>query len=291
MGDALFRRVGSLRPLCLVILLPLLAAGCAGDDALKRRTGRIDLHVVDDWDLLVEPPSDDFAETVVRNAEGLAEPAGAGTAVVGCVAGGVALAVVTQGAGVEVGCVLGGLALYPVGYVLGFGAGALVGGALGVINLLADDGREIDMRPLVAAFEGATPRDDLAESVRAEARRLTRETLVSGGSGSEPGEAGSGATAEPGAGRRLTLTITRVQVTTTTSARPTSRIRLAVKGELTDRETGQRIAGGDWSYASEPLPTADLADDGARALQAELAVGWRALARDIVVELFEADRP
>jgi hypothetical protein len=274
MGDALFRRVGSLRPLCLVILLPLLAAGCAGDDALKRRTGRIDLHVVDDWDLLVEPPSDDFAETVARNAEGLAEPAGAGTAVVGCVAGGVALAVVTQGAGVEVGCVLGGLALYPVGYVLGFGAGALVGGALGVINLLADDGREIDMRPLVAAFEGATPRDDLAESVRAEARHLTRETLVSGG-----------------AGRRLTLTITRVQLTTTTSARPTSRIRLAVKGELTDRETGQRIAGGDWSYASEPLPTADLADDGARALQSELAAGWRALARDIVVELFEADRP
>jgi hypothetical protein len=284
MGDALFRRVGSLRPLCLAILLPLLAAGCAGDDALKRRTGRIDLHVVDDWDLLVETPSDDFAETVARNAEGLAEPAGAGTAVVGCVAGGVALAVVTQGAGVEVGCVLGGLALYPVGYVLGFGAGALVGGAQGVINLLADDGREIDMRPLVAAFEGATPRDDLAESVRAEARRLTRETLVSGG-------AGSGAATEPGADRRLTLTITRVQLTTTTSARPTSRIRLAVKGELTDRETGQRIAGGDWSYASEPLPTADLADDGARALQSELAAGWRALARDIVVELFEADRP
>jgi len=286
MGDVTLRRRGAPRLLCVPVLLLLLAAGCASDDTTKPREGPVELRVTDDWQLLVEPPTTDFADTVARTAEDYAGPAGGGGAAVGCVAGGVGLAAVSQGAGAEAGCLLGGLALYPVGYVLGFGAGAVVGSVQGVINLFVDGDEEIDMGPLLATFEGAMPRGDLTNAMLAQSQRLSLVTLVSGG---EAGETESSAAAKPRTSRHLTLTITRLQMTTTTSARPTSRLRLAVEAELTDRETGQRIGGGSWRYDSEAVSTAELAADNARALKAELAKGWRTLAVEILTGLFEPD--
>lgn len=272
--------------LCVLVLLHLLAAGCASDDTTKPREGPVELRVTEAWELLVEPPTTDFADTVARTAEDFAGPAGGGGAVVGCVAGGVGLAAVSQGAGAEAGCLLGGLALYPVGYVLGFGAGAVVGNVQGVINLFVDGDEETDMRPLLAAFEGATPRIDLTNAMLAQSQRLSLVTLVSGGA---PGETESSAAAKPQASRRLKLTITRFQLTTTSSARPTSRLRLTIEGELTDRETGQAIGGDSWSYESESVSTAELGADGAAVLKAELAAGWQKLAEDILTDLFEPD--
>jgi hypothetical protein len=287
MGEVSLRRRVPLRWLGVLVLLHLLAAGCASDDMARRRAGPVELQVTEDWELLVERPTTGFADTVAQTAEDFAEPAGVGGAAVGCVAGGVALAAVSQGAGAEPGCLVGGIALYPVGYVLGFGAGAVVGGVHGVIDLFFDAEEEIDMRLLLAVFEGAMPRVDLTNSMLAQSQRRSLVTLISGG---EAGETESISAEKSRATRRLTLTITRLQLTTTTSARPTSRLRLAVEGKLTDRETGQKIGGGSWSYDSESVSTAELAADGAKALKAELAAGWQTLAEEILSDLLEPDR-
>lgn len=286
MGDLFLQRTERSRPLGVVVLLHLLAAGCAGDSMPKGRESPVLLRVEEDWELLVEQPTDGFADTVGRNAADFADGGGKGTAIVGCVAGGMALAAVSQGHGGQAGCVLGGLALYPVGYVLGFGTGAIVGTVQGAINRLADAGEEIDTRALLAVFENATPRIDLTDAMLAQSQRLSPVTLVRSAG---PGETGNGAPpAEPD--RQLTLTITRFRLTTTTSVRPTSRLHLAVKGELTDSETGQRIRAANWSYVSEALSTAQLADDGAKAMQSELAVGWGKLANEIIADLFGSER-
>ncbi len=79
-------------------------------------------------------------------------------------------------------------------------------------------------------------------------------------------------------------------MTTTTSAAPTSRLHLAVKGELTDARTGEELRDGSWRYVSEPLSTAEIADNGADALKVELAGGWRKLADEIIDELFGPER-
>lgn len=287
MGEVSLRRRGPLRLLCVLVLLHLLAAGCASDDTARRRAGPVALRVTEDWELLVERPTTGFADTVAQTAEDFAEPAGGGGAAVGCVAGAVALAAVSQGAGAEPGCLVGGLALYPVGYVLGFGAGAVVGGVQGVIDLFFDAEEEIDMRPMLAVFEAAMPRVDLTNSMLAQSQRRSLVTLVSSG---EAGETESRSADKSSATRQLTLTITRMQLTTTTSARPTSRLRLAVEGELTDRDTGQRIGGGSWSYDGESVSTAELAADDARAMRAELAAGWQQLAEEILTDLFEPDQ-
>jgi hypothetical protein len=263
MGEVSPQRTGRSRPLGLVVLY-LLASGCVGDGTAERRDP-IELRVLEDWELLVEQPTDGFADTVARNAEDMGDVAGGGSALVGCVAGGVSLAAISQGQGGEAGCALGGLALYPVGYVVGFGTGAVVGSVQGVVNLFADADEEIDMHALSAVLASATPRDDLTDALLARSERLTLTR----------------------ASRRLTLTITRFQLTTTTSARPTSRLRLKVTGDLTDLKSGKRLSRGTWRYVSEATSTAALADNGARAMWAELDESWRKLAQDIVDDLLD----
>ncbi len=128
---------GRLRPLFVAILLPTLTLACAGDGAPQYREEPVALQVEEDWELLVELPTDGFLDTVGRNAEDFADTGAKGTAVVGCIAGGVTLVIMTEGqidAAGELGCRAGGLVLYPVGYALGYGTGAVVGTVQGAIN-------------------------------------------------------------------------------------------------------------------------------------------------------------
>ncbi len=128
---------GRPRPLLVAILLSTLTSACAGDGVPQYRDEPVALQVEEDWDLLVEQPTDSFLDTVGRNAEDFADTGAKSTAVVGCIAGGVTLVVMTEGqvdAAGELGCMAGGLVLYPVGYALGYGTGAVVGTVQGAIN-------------------------------------------------------------------------------------------------------------------------------------------------------------
>ncbi len=128
---------GRPRPLLVAVLVPTLAVACAGDGVPQYREEPVALQVEEDWDLLVEQPTDSFLDTVGRNAESFADTGAKSTAVVGCIAGGVTLVVMTEGqldAAGELGCMAGGLVLYPVGYALGYGTGAVVGTVQGAIN-------------------------------------------------------------------------------------------------------------------------------------------------------------
>lgn len=110
---------------------------CAGDGVPQYRDEPVALQVEEDWELRLEEPTHGFLDTVGRNAEDFADTGAKSIAVVGCIAGGVTLVVMTQGqadAAGEVGCVVGGLVLYPVGYALGYGTGAVVGTVQGAIN-------------------------------------------------------------------------------------------------------------------------------------------------------------
>ena len=128
---------GRLRPFLVAILLPTLTLACAGDGVPQYRDEPVALQVEEDWDLLVEQPTDSFLDTVERNAESFADTGAKSTAVVGCIAGGVTLVVLTEGqvgAAGELGCMAGGFVLDPVGYALGYGTGAVVGTVQGAIN-------------------------------------------------------------------------------------------------------------------------------------------------------------
>jgi hypothetical protein len=134
---------GGLWPLLVAILLPTLTLACAGDGAPQYREEPVALQVEEDWELLVELPTVGFLDTVGRNAEDFADTGAKGTAVVGCIAGGVTLVVITEGqvdAAGELGCMAGGLVLYPVGYALGYGTGAVVGTVQGAINTFSTSG-------------------------------------------------------------------------------------------------------------------------------------------------------
>ena len=286
-----FQWAGRLRPLLIAVLLPTLTVACAGDDMPDDRAGPIALQVQENWELLVEEPTTGFLDTVERNAEDFADTGAKSIAVVGCIAGAVTLVVMTEGQADEagdVGCMVGGFALYPVGYALGYGTGAVVGTVQGAINLLANSDDEIDTIALLAVIENAKPRADLATAMIEQSRQLSPANPVwtqgSDQTKGDPSQTG----AEPAL--QLTLTITRLWLTTTTSAPPTSRLHLAVKGELTDARTGEELRDGSWRYVSEPLSTAEIADDGAGALKAELAGGWRKLADEIIDELFGPER-
>ena len=121
-----------------------------------------------------------------------------------------------------------------------------------------------------------------------QARQLSPATLAwthgTDESNDDPSQTG------PEPASQLTLTITRLWLTTTTGAPPTSRLHLAVEGELTDTRTGRELRHGSWRYVSEPLSTAELADTGAESLKVELAGGWRKLADEIIADLFGPER-
>ncbi len=279
-----------LRPLPVAAVLATLTAACAGDGTPDDRAGPITLRVQENWELLVEEPTIGFLDTVERNAEDFADAGSKGTAIVGCIAGAVTLVAMTQGqadAADDVGCMVGGFALYPVGYALGYGTGAVVGTVQGAINSLANSDGEIDTDALLAVIENAKPRVDLATAMIEQSRQLSPASPVGTQGPAEAKSDPSQTVPEPAL--QLTLTITRLWLTTTTSAPPTSRLHLAVKGELADTRTGRELRGGNWRYVSEPLSTAGIANDGADALKSELAGGWRALASEIIADLFGPD--
>jgi hypothetical protein len=282
---------GRLRPLFVAAVLPTLTAACAGDDTPDDRAGPIALQVQENWELLVEQPTTGFLDTVGRNAEDFADTGAKGTAVVGCVAGGVTLVVMTQGqageAG-EAGCMLGGFALYPVGYALGYGTGAVVGTVQGAINAFSTSSEEIDTQALLNVFETATPRSDLAKAVFEQSRPLSDVSFTWSTGPDETGGARPHTDLEPAF--ELTLTITRLWLSTTDSVPPSSRLHLAAKGKLRDSQSGRKLHDGKWRYASEPLSTAELAENDGEALKAELAGGWHTLAGKIIADLFGPER-
>jgi hypothetical protein len=281
---------GRLRPLLVAILLPTLALACAGDGRPQYGEETVALQVEEDWEILVEQPTEGFLDTVERNAEDFADTGAKGTAVVGCIAGAVTLVAMTQGqadAAGDVGCMVGGFALYPVGYALGYGTGAAVGTVQGAINLLANSGEEIDTAALLAVIENAKPRVDLATAMIEQSRQLPSASPVWTHGTDESNDDPSQTRPEPAL--QLTLTITRLWLTTTTGAPPTSRLHLAVEGELTETRTGRELRDGSWRFVSEPLSTAEIADNGADALKSELAGGWRTLASEIIADLFGPD--
>ncbi len=282
---------GRLRPLLVAILLPTLTVACAGDGMPQYGEQPVALQVEEDWELLVEQPTEGFLDTVGRNAEDFAVTGAKSTAVVGCVAGGVTLVVMTEGqvdAAGEAGCMLGGLVLYPVGYALGYGTGAVVGTVQGAINAFSKSSEEINTDALLAVIESATPRVDLATAMIEQSRQLSPATPVWTHGPDEANGDPSQTGAKPAF--QLTLTITRLWLTTTTGAPPTSRLHLAVEGEFTDSRTGRELRDGSWRYVSEPLSTAEIANDGADALKSDLAGGWRTLASEIIADLFGPER-
>ncbi len=285
-----FVPVRSLRPLVLTSLLPVVTLACAGADVPRYGGEPVVLMVQENWKLEVEEPTDGFFDTVDRNAEDLAKKGGVGTAVVGCVAGGLVVAYYVPdatGSSGLIGCVAGGIALFPVGYVAGYGTGAVAGTVQGAINALSAPGDEVDMPALVEAVEGATPRGDLAKAVLERARERSdlpiAWTAETGGLGAASANGGQDPVFE------LSLTITRLRLATDTGVPPESQLRIAVVGRLRDIATGQTVDDGDWCYVSERRATAELAADGARALKAELATGWSTLAEEILTDLFEPD--
>ncbi len=251
---------GRLRPLLVAILLTALTVACAGDGRPQSGEETVALQVEEDWEILVEQPTEGFLDTVERNAEDFADTGAKGTAVVGCIAGAVTLVAMTQGqadAAGDVGCMVGGFALYPVGYALGYGTGAVVGTVQGAINLLANSGEEIDTDALLAVIENAKPRVDLATAMIEQSRQLSPASPLwthgTDESNDDPSQTG------PEPALQLTLTITRLWLTTTTGAPPPSRLHLAVEGELTETRTGRELRDGSWRFVSEPLSTAEIA--------------------------------
>lgn len=281
-----FRRPPAL--LVAVLFFHLLAVGCAGGDVPGDPDGPVTLRIEENWNVVVERPTSGFLDTVGRNANAFADTAGTGSTVLGCVAGGLTLAAMAQGQGGEVGCLVGGLGLYPFGYALGYGTGAVVGTVQGTINLFAEPVGEIDTPALAAAIESATPELDLAHSLLERARRLSSISLVRPEESVDAGH--RQALTTPDEALQLTLTISRLQLTTTSAMPPTSRLRMTVRGELRDSRTGQAIKAGKWRYKSQRLLTTDLASDEAAALRSELAEGWRVLADEIVLDLFDLGR-
>ncbi len=145
MENLLFQWAGRLRPLLIAVLLPTLTAACAGDGMPQYRDKPV-AQVEEDRELTVVETTDGFLDTAGRNAEEFAEIGSKVTAVVGCVAGGIALIVVVADAGsgahsegvFKAACMVGWIALYPVGYALGYSTGAVVGTVQGVAKLFAE---------------------------------------------------------------------------------------------------------------------------------------------------------
>ncbi|MDX1575244.1 MAG: hypothetical protein R3285_03560 [Kiloniellales bacterium] len=278
-----FPRVHSPRPLLLAGFVPVLILACASNDLPQYRGEPVALKIGESWDLLVEEPTDGFFETVGRNAEDVADTGGKSTAVVGCVAGAVTLAVLTQARGGEAGCMVGSFALYPVGYAVGYGTGALAGTLQGAINLFGESDGNVDMQALLTAIEDARPRTDLANAMIEQSRQLSLAPLL----WSEDPDETDDEPAQPEAAFEMSLTITGLWLTTTTAEPPTSRLHLRVVGELKDAETGRKVRDGKWRYASESLSTAAISANDAAALKSELAHGWRTLAGDVVADLLD----